>query len=72
MKPIRTWVAIRIIKLAATLCGLTLLIVPWPLDDGQAHPKASRVGKRTSRPSYWLGAWAHEGVCWALAGWSTK
>jgi hypothetical protein len=35
MKSIRTRVAIRIIKLAAALCGLALVIAPWPLADGQ-------------------------------------
>jgi hypothetical protein len=37
MKAIRTQVAIGIIKLAASLCGLALVIAPWPLADEQAH-----------------------------------
>ena len=35
MKTIRTQVAIGIIKLAAALCGLALVIAPWPLADEQ-------------------------------------
>jgi hypothetical protein len=35
MKAIRTQVAISIIKLAASLCGLALMIAPWPLADRQ-------------------------------------
>jgi hypothetical protein len=35
MKSIRTHVAIGIIKLAASLCGLALMIAPWPLADRQ-------------------------------------
>jgi hypothetical protein len=34
MKSIRTHVAIGIIKLAATLCGLALVVAPWPLAEG--------------------------------------
>lgn len=33
MKSIRTQVAIRIIKLAAALLGLALVVAPWPLTD---------------------------------------
>jgi hypothetical protein len=33
MKSIRTQFAIRIIKLAAALCGIALVIAPWPLSD---------------------------------------
>jgi hypothetical protein len=35
MKVIRTQIAISIIKLAASLCGLALVIASWPLADEQ-------------------------------------
>jgi hypothetical protein len=35
MKSIRSQVAIGIIKLAAALCGLALVVAPWPLATEQ-------------------------------------
>jgi hypothetical protein len=35
VKSVRTQIAIRILKVAAALCSLALVVAPWPLADGQ-------------------------------------
>jgi hypothetical protein len=52
MKSIRTRVAIGIIKLAAGLCGLALVIAPWPLADESYDAEAASGRGTLQRPSY--------------------